>query len=40
VYYADGTVAGGPPPRRLSTYDTQIVDGRVQILTKPVTFGD
>ncbi|HET6319641.1 MAG TPA: Rieske (2Fe-2S) protein [Chloroflexota bacterium] len=40
VYYADGTVAGGPPPQRLSTYGTRIVDGRVQILTKPVSFGD
>ncbi len=40
VYYADGSVAGGPPPHPLSTYDTQIVDGRVQILTKPVSFGE
>ena len=38
VYYADGSVAGGPPPQRLTTYDVQVVDGRVQILTKPVTF--
>jgi menaquinol-cytochrome c reductase iron-sulfur subunit len=40
VYYADGTVAGGPPPQRLVTYDTQIVNGRVQLLTKPVSFGE
>lgn len=38
VYYADGTVAGGPPPRPLVRYSVRIVDGgRVQILTKPLT---
>jgi menaquinol-cytochrome c reductase iron-sulfur subunit len=39
VYYADGTVAGGPPPRRLVQYPVRIVDNdRVQILTQPLTF--
>ncbi len=39
VYYADGTVAGGPPPRRLLQYDVRIADGdRVEVLTRPLTF--
>jgi menaquinol-cytochrome c reductase iron-sulfur subunit len=39
VYYADGTVAGGPPPRRLLQYDVRIADGdRVEVLTRPITF--
>ena len=39
VYYADGTVAGGPPPRRLGQYDVRIANGaRVEILTRPLTF--
>jgi menaquinol-cytochrome c reductase iron-sulfur subunit len=39
VYYADGTVAGGPPPRRLPQYDLRIADGdRVEVLTRPLTF--
>jgi menaquinol-cytochrome c reductase iron-sulfur subunit len=38
VYYADGSVAGGPPPRPLVRYSVRIADGRrVQILTKPLT---
>jgi menaquinol-cytochrome c reductase iron-sulfur subunit len=32
VYNGDGTVAGGPPPRRLFTYQTRIRDGRLQAL--------
>lgn len=32
VYYADGRVAGGPPPHALYTYDTRITaQGRVEI---------
>jgi len=39
VYYADGTVAGGPPPHRLLRYDVRIADGdRVEVLTRPLTF--
>ncbi len=42
VYYGDGTVAGGPPPRPLPQYQTRIQDGNVEILTRPlpVTEGD
>jgi len=38
VYYADGTVAGGPPPLPLSQYQVRIENGHVEILTQPVTF--
>jgi len=39
VYYADGSVAGGPPPRQLVRYEVRIVaDDRVQVLTRPLTF--
>jgi menaquinol-cytochrome c reductase iron-sulfur subunit len=39
VYYADGSVAGGPPPHPLIQYDIQIAGGnRVQVLTRPLTF--
>ena len=38
VYYADGTVAGGPPPRPLARFNVRITqDNRVQILTQPLT---
>lgn len=37
VYYADGSVAGGPPPRPLVHYAVRIGDSdRVQVLTKPL----
>jgi menaquinol-cytochrome c reductase iron-sulfur subunit len=36
VYYADGTVAAGPPPRRLFTYDTRVVNGQVQLRATPL----
>ena len=37
VYYADGNVAGGPPPRPLVRYSVRIADnGSVQVLTKPL----
>jgi menaquinol-cytochrome c reductase iron-sulfur subunit len=31
VYYKDGSVAAGPPPRPLFRYDVRIVDGNVQV---------
>jgi menaquinol-cytochrome c reductase iron-sulfur subunit len=36
VYYDDGTVAGGPPPRPLPRYPVRIHDGLVQIRTRPM----
>jgi menaquinol-cytochrome c reductase iron-sulfur subunit len=39
VYYADGSVAGGPPPRPLLQYSVRIIENdRVQVLTQPLTF--
>ena len=38
VYYADGSVAGGPPPRPLERFGVRITqDERVQVLTRPLT---
>jgi menaquinol-cytochrome c reductase iron-sulfur subunit len=38
VYYADGTVAGGPPPRPLTQLMVRITDDqRVQVLPRPLT---
>jgi menaquinol-cytochrome c reductase iron-sulfur subunit len=38
VYYADGTVAGGPPPHSLQRYPVRITNaGRVEIQTLPLT---
>jgi menaquinol-cytochrome c reductase iron-sulfur subunit len=34
VFNADGSVAGGPAPRPLFTYQTRVVNGRVQIKTE------
>lgn len=34
VYYSDGTVAGGPPPRALFQYDTRIQNNTLQVLTR------
>ena len=31
IYYKDGTVAAGPPPKPLSRYDVRIADGQVEI---------
>lgn len=31
VYYEDGSVAAGPPPRPLFRYDVRVLDGNVQI---------
>ena len=36
VYYADGSVAAGPPPHPLSQYPVRIVDGQVEIRTDPI----
>jgi menaquinol-cytochrome c reductase iron-sulfur subunit len=33
VYYNDGTVAAGPPPKPLIRYDVRIVNGQVEIKT-------
>ena len=36
VYYSDGRVAAGPPPRPLTRYAVRLIDGEVQLLTQPV----
>ncbi len=36
VYYANGEVAAGPPPRRLFHYDLRIRDGHLELLTRPL----
>jgi menaquinol-cytochrome c reductase iron-sulfur subunit len=36
VYYADGTVAAGPPPAPLARYPVRVKDGVVQIQPKPI----
>lgn len=35
VYYADGRVAAGPPPRPLTRYAVKIKDDEVQLQTRP-----
>jgi menaquinol-cytochrome c reductase iron-sulfur subunit len=35
VYYKDGTVAAGPPPRPLVRYPVRVRDGQVEILASP-----
>ncbi|HEY3357644.1 MAG TPA: Rieske 2Fe-2S domain-containing protein [Polyangia bacterium] len=39
VYYQDGTVAAGPPPRPLVRYEVRVRDGQVEIRTSgiPIT---
>jgi quinol---cytochrome c reductase iron-sulfur subunit, bacillus type len=39
VYYSDGTVAAGPPPKPLIRYDVRTANGQVQIKTMatPIT---
>jgi menaquinol-cytochrome c reductase iron-sulfur subunit len=38
VYYADGTVAGGPPPRALTHLAVRVTpDQRVQVLPRPLS---
>ena len=36
VFYANGTVASGPPPKPLTRYPVRIQGGDVQILTSPL----
>lgn len=36
VYYSDGSVAAGPPPRPLFRYPVRIQNGNVEILTSPL----
>lgn len=36
VFYANGTVACGPPPKPLQQYPVRVENGTVQILTSPV----
>ena len=36
VFYADGAVAAGPPPKRLNQYPVRVQNDEVQILTSPV----
>lgn len=36
VYYADGKVAAGPPPRSLTRYAVRIRNGEVQLQTRPI----
>jgi quinol---cytochrome c reductase iron-sulfur subunit, bacillus type len=35
VYYKDGTVAAGPPPRPLIRYPVRVNQGQVEVLTTP-----
>ncbi len=39
VYYADGSVAGGPPPRRLFHYDVRVNGSNVEIMTGALPLG-
>jgi menaquinol-cytochrome c reductase iron-sulfur subunit len=36
VYYGNGDVAGGPPPRPLFRHQTRIENGRLEVLTHPL----
>ena len=36
VFYSDGRVASGPPPRRLTQYPVRVEGGTVQILASPL----
>jgi menaquinol-cytochrome c reductase iron-sulfur subunit len=39
VYNADGSVAGGPPPKPLPRYRTRVRDGQVEILATQIPLG-
>jgi menaquinol-cytochrome c reductase iron-sulfur subunit len=39
VYYADGSVAGGPPPRQLFHYEVRINGGNIEIMTSALPLG-
>lgn len=36
VYYKDGSVASGPPPKGLIQYPVRINNGKVQLMTQPI----
>lgn len=36
VYYSDGTVAAGPPPKPLTKYEIRVHNDQVQIKTAPI----
>ena len=36
VYYKDGSVASGPPPKALSRYTVRVYNGEVQLLTTAI----
>jgi menaquinol-cytochrome c reductase iron-sulfur subunit len=36
VYYSDGLVAAGPPPRPLTQYKVRIQNGEVELQTRPI----
>lgn len=36
VYYKDGEVAAGPPPKPLPTYPVRVRNGQVEILASPI----
>lgn len=36
VYYRDGTVAAGPPPKSLRQYAVRVAQGQVQVGTAPI----
>ena len=39
VYYKDGTVASGPPPRPLVRYEVRLANGQVELFTRPIPIG-
>lgn len=39
VYYKDGTVAAGPPPRPLVRYEIRLENGQVELFTRPIPIG-
>lgn len=39
VYYEDGSVAGGPPPRALAQYPIRVENGNVQLRTSALPLG-
>ena len=38
VYYANGEVAAGPPPRPLPQYPTRVRNGQVQVYSAPIPY--
>src|SRR6478735_3025991 len=40
VFYGDGRVAAGPPPRPLPRYDVRVQGNSVQVLTRPAPIGE